>query len=69
MRVCEHGSDITRILIGYVLAGREYERVSRNLFQSRSEKTAFSFICQIIFDKCVIKAIEDFLFRVYIASS
>ena len=39
-----------------------------NVFQSRSKKTAFSFICRIIFEKYFIKAIEDF-FCVYIASS
>ena len=32
------------------------------------KKPAFSFNCRIIFEKHIIKAIEDFFFRVYIAS-
>ena len=39
-----------------------------NLFQSRSKKTAFSFICRINLEKYFIKARED-VFRVYITSS
>ena len=39
-----------------------------NLFQSRSKKINISFICQIIFEECFIKAIED-LFRVSVVSS
>ena len=38
-----------------------------NLFQSRSQKPAFSFICQIILEKYFVKAIEDF-FHVSITS-
>ena len=64
MRVCKHGWDITRILIGYVLSDAHFYWLvgdaSENLFQSRSKYTAFSFICRIVFKKYSIKAIEDF---------
>ena len=67
MRVCKHGCDITRILIGYVLSDGRFDWLVGNmsvcqesLFQSRINKTAFSFICRIIFEKYFLKAIEDF---------
>ena len=75
MRVCKHGCDITQIFTGYVWSDAHFDWLvgngnmyQENLFQSRSKKTEFSFICQIIFEKYFTKAIGDF-FRVYIASS
>ena len=66
MRVCKRGCDITRILIGYVLSDAHFDWLvgnmsvcQENLFQSRNKKTAFSFICRIIFEQYFIKAIED----------
>ena len=73
--VYKHGSDITRILIGYVLSDLRFDWLvgnmgvfQENLLYSRSKKLTFCFICQIIFEKYFIKAIEDF-FYVYISSS
>ena len=67
MRVCNHGCDITRILIGYVLSDARFDWVVGNMsvyqeirFQLTSKKPAFSFICRIIFEKDFIKAIEHF---------
>ena len=68
MRVSKHSCNITGILIGYVLSDARFDWLvgnmnvyQENLFQSRSKKTAFSFICLIIFEKYFIKAIDDFL--------
>ena len=67
MRVWKHGCDITQILIGYVLSDARFDWLlgnmsvfKENLFQSRSKKPAFSFICRMIFKEYFIKAIEDF---------
>ena len=47
MRVCKHGCDITRILIGCVLSDARFDWLvgnmsvyEANLFQSRSKKTS-----------------------------
>ena len=73
MRVCKHGCDTTRILIGYVLSDARFDwlvgnmsEYQENLFQSRSKKPAFSFICRIMFEKYFIKAIEDFFGKIHV---
>ena len=65
MRVWRHDCDITRI--GYVLSDARFDWLvgymsvyQENLFQSRSKKPAFSFICRNIFEEYFIKAREDF---------
>ena len=50
------------------MAVRKYERVSRKSVSIKNFPLFVSFICQIIFERYFIKAIEDF-FRVSIASS
>ena len=66
----------SQILIGYVLSDVRFDWLvgntsvyQENLFNQEVKKIAFSFTCQVIFEKYFIKAIEDFFFRVYIASS
>ena len=67
MRVCKHSCNITLILIGFVLSDLHFDWLvgnmivyEENLFHSRSKKTAFSFICQSIFEKYFIKALGLF---------
>jgi len=65
MIVCKHSCDITQILIGYELSDVGFDWLvgnmsvyQENLLCSRSKQTTFSFICQIIFEKCFRKCYE-----------
>ena len=60
MRVCKHGCDITRILIGYVLAdARSDEEVNKQHFPSFVE----------LLSRIFYKSNRGLFFRFYTASS
>ena len=76
MRVCKHSCDITQILIGYVLSDAPFDWMlgnmgmyEENLFQSRSEKTASSFICRINFEKYFYKSSKRTSIQFYIETN
>ena len=68
MRICKHSCGIIRILISYVIVSTNYGYVLSDArfdwlvgnMSAYQEKTTFSFICRIVFEKYFKMAIEDY---------
>ena len=66
MRVCEHGCDITRILIGYVLSDQRFDWLVGNMsvypeLRNFKQNQHFPSFVKLFFENYFVKAIDEFL--------